>query len=129
MANPKPFGRRGDPLRQPYGSIQAVEALAQSPRIESPRLESLDAAARPFVLPEKSETPSLDDELRRWKRARRQNFEIPWRPLSLMASMSFGIAAFVLPESVNNAVQWPLYALSAASLYAWFRRRNGPRKV
>jgi hypothetical protein len=46
-----------------------------------------------------------------------------------MASMSFGIAAFVLPESVNDAVQWPLYALSAASLYAWFRRRNGPRKV
>lgn len=139
MANPKPFGRRGDPLRQTYGSMQAVEALAQSPGIESPRLdlprldlprlESRKTVAGPLLPPEKSETLSLEDELRQWKRTRRQNFKIPWRPLSLMASMSFGIAAFVLPESVNDAVQWPLFALSAVSLYAWFRRRNGPRKI
>lgn len=134
MANQKSFGRRSDPLQRPYGSMQAVEARAQSPkiaspRLELPRLESLEAVARSFPLPEQSALPSLDDELRQWKRARRQNFEIPWRPLSLMASLSFGIAAFVLPESVNDAVQWPLYALSAASLYAWFRRRNRQRKA
>jgi hypothetical protein len=76
------------------------------------------------ALVEKSEFLSLDDELRQWKLARRRNFEIPWRPLSLMATLCFGIASFVLPDSVNDNVQWLLYALAAASLYAGFRKRR-----
>jgi len=57
-------------------------------------------------VPEKSQFLSLDDELREWKLARRRNLEIPWRPLSLMATLCFGIASFVLPDSVNDNVQW-----------------------
>lgn len=64
-----------------------------------------------------------DDELKKWKRARRDNFEIPWRSLSWMATLSFGIASFVLPDSVNDGVQWLLYALAIASFLAGFRRR------
>ncbi|MDE2472499.1 MAG: hypothetical protein KGL35_28175 [Bradyrhizobium sp.] len=70
------------------------------------------------------EFSSVDEELRQWKLARRRNFEIPWRPLSLMATLCFGIASFALPDSVNDNVQWLLYALTAASLYAGFRKRR-----
>jgi hypothetical protein len=67
---------------------------------------------------------SVEDELREWKKSRDRGFHIPWRQLSLMAGLSFGIASFVLPDSINDVVQWPLYALSAASFYAGFRKRR-----
>ncbi|MEO6839504.1 MAG: hypothetical protein ABI192_01940 [Bradyrhizobium sp.] len=97
----------------------ATEAITQA-RVQStgPSIE------RPVRWPEKSEFSSLDDELREWKLARKRNFEIPWRPLSLMATLCFGTASFVLPDSVNDNVQWLLYALAAASLYAGFRKRR-----
>lgn len=41
-----------------------------------------------------------------------------------MATLCFGIASLVLPDSVNDNVQWLLYALMAASLYAGFRNRR-----
>jgi hypothetical protein len=41
-----------------------------------------------------------------------------------MASSCFGIAYFALPDTVNDAVQWLLFALMAASLYAGFSRRR-----
>ncbi|HEX3756639.1 MAG TPA: hypothetical protein VHV26_16335 [Rhizomicrobium sp.] len=61
--------------------------------------------------------PELDD----WKRARR--WQPPWRQILLTASLCFGIASLVLPDTVNDAVNWLLYALTAASLYAGLRRR------
>jgi len=36
----------------------------------------------------------------------------------LMASLCFGIASLVLPDSVNDILDWTLYGLTAASLYA-----------
>lgn len=47
----------------------------------------------------------------------------PWRPLSLLVSLFFCVASFALPDSVNDVVQWPLYALAATSFYVGFRRR------
>ncbi len=83
-------------------------------------LPSIDApAANAVVAPPKS--ASIDRELQEWKQARA--FKIPWRQLSLMASLCFGIASFVLPEPVNTPVQWLLYGLAAASLYGFFARR------
>ena len=41
-----------------------------------------------------------------------------------MAGLCFGIASFVLPATVNDAVQWPLYALTAISLYVGLRKRK-----
>ena len=72
-----------------------------------------------------AETPpeiSLEEELREWKRQR--SFQIPWRPLSWMASLSFGIASLVLPDNVNASVDWLLYALMAASFCAGFIKRR-----
>jgi hypothetical protein len=114
------FGRRGEPQRQLSRPVGSVQAVAQSPRIES----NDRSLVRPVLLSEKEpEFSSLDDDLREWKQARKQNFQIPWRPLSLMASLFFCVASFALPDSVNDVVQWPLYALAAASFYVGFRRR------
>jgi hypothetical protein len=41
-----------------------------------------------------------------------------------MASLCFGIASFVLPASVNENVDWLLWALAAASAYIWFSKRR-----
>lgn len=120
MVNHRSFGRRGNPPPSSGRSIGATDTVAQATRVQStgPVIE------RPLRLPEKSELSSLDDELRQWKLERKRNFEIPWRPLSLMATLCFGIASFALPDSVNDNVQWLLYALAAASLYAGFRKRR-----
>jgi hypothetical protein len=117
MANRVPFGRRGD-LRPPLGrSAVPIEKVAPRKKVETTGL----SVERPVLLLEDAKLPSLDDELRQWKLARRQNFQIPWRSLYLMATLCFGLASFVLPDSINDEVEWLLYALAAASLYVWFR--------
>jgi len=120
MVNHRSFGRRGNPTPSFGRSMGTTETVAPATTVRStgPSIE------RPVRLSEKSEFPSLDDELRQWKLERKRNFEIPWRPLSLMATLCFGIASFVLPDSVNDNVEWLLYALAAASLYAGFRKRR-----
>jgi len=124
MVNHRSFGRRGNPTPSFGRSMGTTETVAPATTVRStgPSIE------RPVRLSEKSEFPSLDDELRQWKLERKRNFEIPWRPLSLMATLCFGIASFVLPDSVNDNVEWLLYALAAASLYAGFRKRRGHAK-
>jgi hypothetical protein len=42
----------------------------------------------------------------------------------LMATLCFGVASLVLPDSVNDNVDWLLYALAAASFYAAIRKRH-----
>ncbi|HEY3776929.1 MAG TPA: hypothetical protein VGL35_02605 [Rhizomicrobium sp.] len=74
----------------------------------------------------------MDDELRAWSRERhrRQGYRIPWRPLLLVASLSFFIASFVLPPAVNSAFNWLLDLLAVASSLAWFGgRRKQSRNV
>jgi hypothetical protein len=41
-----------------------------------------------------------------------------------MASLCFGVATFVLPDSVNSAVDYLLYGLMAASFAAGVVRRR-----
>jgi hypothetical protein len=113
------FGRRGEAQRQLSRSTGPIQAAVQSARIES-----LDRSlVTPALAREKPDFSSLDDDLREWKLARKQNFQIPWRPLSLVASLFFCVASFALPDSVNDVVQWPLYALAAVSFYVGIRRR------
>ncbi len=123
MVNHRSFGRRGNPQPPLVRSMQANETVAQATGVEPPG-PSLE---RPVRLPENKEFASLDDDLRQWKLARKQNFQIPWRSLSLMATLCFGVASFVLPDSVNDDLRWLLYALMAASLYVGFfrHRRRG----
>ena len=68
-------------------------------------------------------SPRLDDEFREWKKARKRHSGLPWRQLSLMASVCFGVASLVLPDSVSDTLDWVLYALMAASAYAGLSRR------
>lgn len=99
------FGRRAS--AQP----QRREALAvpQPAQVELPATPALSLEMQPSA--------DIDAELREWKAQR--SFQIPWRQLSLMASVCFGIASLVLPDSVNANVDWVLYGLSAMSLYVW----------
>jgi len=88
-----------------------------------------DVPVRPEspILPE-TNLYTLDDDFEESKQIRKHGIKIPWRPLSLMASLCFGIASFVLPDTVNDPVQWLLYGLMAASLYAGFGRRRSATK-
>lgn len=70
--------------------------------------------------------PSVDDEVKEWKKTR--GFTFPLKPIALMASLCFGIGSFALPASITDWAQWPLYALSAASLYLGFGRRKAKRQ-
>jgi hypothetical protein len=79
--------------------------------------------ARPVQQPRSEPAPpSLDDELKEWKKSRSSNF--PIKLLALTASVSFGVASIALPAQINDWAQYPLYALSAASLIAGFVRRR-----
>jgi|ERR1700733_13945885 len=123
MANAKSFGRRA--VAQP-AAPSAKTFLEFAPQ----RAEATGVAAQsapppneqPPTSPTTEPTVGVDDELREWKQTRKAR--IPWRQLSLMASLSFGIASFVLTGTVAEAVDWLLYALSAASLYFWWSGRG-----
>lgn len=71
-------------------------------------------------------SPSVDDEIRAWKLERRRGraFRLPWQQLLLVGSLSFFIASFVLPASINSFVDWVLDLCSAASLFAWLAARR-----
>jgi hypothetical protein len=62
-------------------------------------------------------------ELAAWKRDRIAR-PFPWRQVSLMAGLCFGIASLVLPERINDAAAYGLYALSALSFLSGLRRRR-----
>jgi hypothetical protein len=73
--------------------------------------------------------PSIDEELQAWKEARGSQFKMPWSQLSLMASLCFGIASFVLPDSVNDSVDYLLWGLSAAAAYVWWTNRKKKAEI
>ncbi len=125
MAAKKPFGRRPLSQRLPVVSrVAAVNKAAPSVRSAVAVASSgpLAPAAMGDDLPIAAIVAGHDQELREWQRAR--GFHLHWRQISLTASLSFGVASLVLPQYVNEAVQWPLYALAAASFYVWV---SGPR--
>lgn len=110
MVKAQIFGRRSPTRTQPMASRASEPAIPQA----------TTAPATP--VPGDAYAPGVDDELREWKQSRRKNFQIPWRPVWLVASPCFGLASLVLPDSVNDDVQWLLYALMAASFYAGITR-------
>ena len=115
------FGRRADVLSQAAQSERSPirlpdrpwAGIAQTHRPVSP----------PALAGVAADLPSVDEELQKWKAERKNKLPIPWRQLSLIAGLCFGIASFALPDSVNDVMQWPLYALMAMSFYAGLRKR------
>jgi hypothetical protein len=110
MVHRQPFGRRSGMASRPATRPAPVAATALPDPAEVPA--SFDAG-----------WTDQDDELEKWKRTRK--WQVPWRQISLTASLCFGVASLVLPGSVNTALQWPLYALAAASFYFGMRKRQG----
>ena len=88
-------------------------------------LPAMTKFSRPGAAPVRAQKPPSDpvaDELKAWKKSRGPSPYL--KPLALAASLCFGVASLALPATVNDWVEYPLYALSAASLYAGFRRKR-----
>ena len=118
MAKRQAFGRRINPQVETVPAPVRAEPVAANdpgPR-EDPPVE--------VPLATQEQQPSIEEELREWKLSRRRQFQVPWRQLSLVASLCFGIASFVLPDSVNDNVQWLLLALMAASAWVGLSKRR-----
>ena len=113
----KTFGRRASaaPVRREAKAPLPVAPVAAPP----PPVETKPAET-PVVVPPAAEL-SVDDELRRWKEQRRQTLftRLPWKQFSLFASISFGVASFVLPDNVNDAVDYLLWGLSLITFAIW----------
>lgn len=120
MVNHPSFGRRVTIQSQSRMARTKVEGDEQGGNAASGKAP-LESPLQLF--PASPDLPSVEQELLEWRRGR-QGFKVPWRPLSLMASLCFGIASLVLPASVNDNVQWLLYGLMAAGLYAGFSKRR-----
>ena len=123
MANPRSFGRKGQLRGQsrPQRPMRPVPATA--PRADFPaQIEPEPVSASSRLAPSVA-----DEELEAWKQTRKR--QIPWGPLSLMASLCFGIASFELPDSVNGMANLLLYALSAISLWVWFSNRREKKRA
>lgn len=119
--------------RQAFGrrTVQSTCSHAAGPQAVSRG----DACAEPVASPgqvssaaarDLLEDHSIEEELHEWRNARRKKTRLPWRQISLMASLCFGIGSFVLPDLVNHAVQWPLLGLAALSFIAGFSRAQQP---
>jgi hypothetical protein len=114
---PATFGRRVSPqANAPRAKIVREPVV---PEAKSPAPFTFESATAP-----PAGALSLEDELREWKHNRASGFHIPWRQISLMATLCFGIASFVLPDSTNDVVNWLLYALMAISFVVGISRRR-----
>jgi hypothetical protein len=117
MTNQRPFGRRSNPQPQPIRARLRLDGRV-------PSATSIIADVPPGPSSHQEITvPYVDDELRGREQAVERPFKMPWRQLSLMASLCFGIASFVLPDSVNDQLDWLLYGLMALSAYAGLSKR------
>jgi len=107
--------------------VKPPPSFGRARRSPSPAQPPLPHKRRAAPAPQASTMPYPQDpvaaELAAWKRSRsRQSF--PWRQVSLILGLCFAVASLVLPERVNDAAAYVLYALSAASFVSGFRRRR-----
>jgi len=107
--------------RRTFGRRAGPQSLTAELAPRAPQAETAAAVSLPVPAPA---LPSVEDEIEEWKRTRGHGFSFPWRQLALMAGLCFGVASFILPATVNDDVQWPLYLLAAISFYAGLRKRK-----
>ena len=107
--------------RRTFGRRAGPQSLIAEVAPRAPLAETAAAVSLPVPAPA---LPSIEDEIEEWKRTRGHGFPFPWRQLSLMAGLCFGVASLILPATVNDAAQWPLYLLAAISLYVGLRKRK-----
>src|SRR5579872_768780 len=119
MVNQTTFGRRTTLSRPTPPATEARDPV----RTAGNHTRKEKAAEHQSELLKHIASPPIDDEFREWKKARKRHSGLPWRQLSLMASVSFGIASLVLPDSVSDTLDWVLYALMAVTAYVGLQRR------
>jgi hypothetical protein len=121
MQNRRTFGRRvSQAPSEPQPAIQApltppadpAPATVDSAPVLAPVSERGPAAASSYESLKTRDAPAQD----------RRRFPFPWRPLSLIAGLSFGIASFALPDWINDVAQWPLGLLMLGSFYVGLRK-------
>ena len=119
MTSPGSFGRRPAGKPRPAPPAHGGKPVRKEPAANLNKLfpSSVAREAGPTI---KSLGPAEggSSELNAWKSERKRAFRLPWRQLSLIAGLSFGIGSFVLPDSVTGVTDWVLYALMAASFVA-----------
>lgn len=119
MVNQTTFGRRTTPSRPTARAMDAHEPVRPAGNLA----HGEQVAEQSSALLMHIASPPIDDEFREWKKARKRHSGLPWRQVALMASVCFGVASLVLPDSVSDTLDWVLYGLMAASAYAGLSRR------
>jgi len=118
--NQKSFGRRqGFAPESKRAAMATPEANADPLPVKSWTAES---SPNETDLAELSTQADSDEFQREWDTAHLVGF--PWGKAYLMAGLSFGIASFALPDTVNEAANWLLYLLAGASIWAWYQKRK-----
>ncbi len=102
--------------------------MRATPKLDLPAPEPkpiiADAPADPAALLRKQIIlPPADGEWRERERPIKPKVKIPWRQVALMATLCFGMASLVLPDSISDDLDWLLYGLMAISAYAGFSKR------
>lgn len=115
----KSFGRR---------TIFQPPPLRAGPKLNLPAPDAKPVIAgvpadQASHLHKKIMVPQANSEWRELEQPIKPRFKMPWRQLALMASLCFGIASFVLPDSINDNLDWLLYGLMAISAYIGFSKR------
>jgi hypothetical protein len=119
MINQRPFGRRSNPQPQPSRVRQKLDL----PAPDTNSIATHVSADQSVLLHKETIFPHLDNEPREWEQPKTSRYKLPWRQLALIASLCFGVASFVLPDSVNDELDWLLYGFMAVSLYVGLSRR------
>ena len=119
MINQRAFGRRTIPQPQPLraGPKPHLPAPEAKPAIADMAAEHAALLQREILFPQASEDWRGKDQ------AIKPKFKVPWRQVALMASLCFGIASFVLPDTINDDLDWLLYGLMAISAYVGLSKR------
>jgi hypothetical protein len=118
MTNQRPFGRRSVPQQQPLRATPTRVSPMPDPK---PIFSGVSAdQSSPYG---DIAFARGNDQPPDWEQSTKWRLKMPWRQLALMASLCFGIASFVLPDSLNDQLQWVLYGLMAMSLCAALSKR------
>jgi hypothetical protein len=127
MTSPGTFGRRSAARPTPTAKAAIAKGPAKATAAGIDKLfPTIAAPAATRSIASLGPGEGVSPELAEWKAERKQAFRMPWRQLSLMAGLCFGVGSFVLPDSVNGVTDWVLYGLMAMSFIAGL---SGKRKA
>jgi hypothetical protein len=119
MTDQKPFGRRSHPQQPRPRAVQTLDL----PRPDAKPVSAEIPADQLSAFYKEFSSTRADGRSRESEQTAKRRFKMPWRQLALMASLCFGAASLVLPDTLNNELDWLLYGLMAVSAYVGFGNR------